>query len=320
MPEPGSPVAADPSSARLRPHPLRARLRCGRRHRHDRSARGAQRPRPADPDRAGDRLPAGVVGRVGRRRGRHRCRRPGLLHRRRPRRAGAHGRTRPGSTGAGWAPSSRCTTGCGTSASRRSPASTAPASAAATSSRSRATCRSSSTTRYIRHVGPEHGSVPGRRRDPVAAAHRRRPARARDHHAVRADPAGPGARVGARLARRSARASSTPPSPSWPRSSRGSCPRRCATRRRSSTGGATSSGPRPSSTRATGWRSTPRPTRRGRPSPPSTTSGVRASPSCAVSRPGEGRTCPSCGALGLPAIASVLRCVRRGAARRMERT
>ena len=82
---------------------------------------------------------------------------------------------------------------------------------------------------------------------------------------------------------------------------RGSSPRRCATRRPSSTGGATWCGPRPSSTPATGWRSTPR--------ADETREAVAAfhekrTPRFAELRrleAGEGRTCPSCGASGLPA-------------------
>ena len=54
-----------------------------------------------------------------------------------------------------------------------------------------------------RRAGARIGA--GRRRDAVAAAHRRRPAGARDHHALRAGPAGPGARVGPRVARRGTR-------------------------------------------------------------------------------------------------------------------
>ena len=158
----------------------------------------------------------------------------------------------------------------------------------------------------------------GRRRDPVAAAHRRRSAGARDHHAVRAGLAGPGARVGAGVASRAARRAGRHGCASWRRSSRASCPRRCATRRPSSTGGATSSGRRPSSTPATGWRSTPPPTRRARRWPPSTRSARRASPSCGASRPvtgGSARHAARRAAGG----ASVLRSVRRRSCRCLER-
>ena len=235
---------------------------------------------------------------MGRRRrggGRHRRRRPRLLHRRRPRRAVADGRHAAASTGAGWAPSSRCTTGCGTSASRRSPASTAPASAAATSSRWPATCRS-----RRRRVHPPRGARArigaGRRRDPVAADHRRRPAGARDRDAVRADLAGPGARVGpGRRGSRLASELDATVADLADKPARGSCPRRCATRRPSSTGGATWSGRRPSSTPATGWRSTPRPMR---PARRCAAFHEKRAPRFADLRrleAGEGRTCPSCG-------------------------
>ena len=50
---------------------------------------------------------------------------------------------------------------------------------------------------FIRHVGLEHGSVPGGRRDAVAADHGRRPPGARDHPAVRGDPGARRQRSGA---------------------------------------------------------------------------------------------------------------------------
>ena len=166
---------------------------------------------------------------------------------------------------------------------------------------------------YIRHVGPEHGSVPAGGATQWLPLIVGRPAGARDHHAVRAGPAGPGAGVGAGLAGRVSRASLTRSWPSWPRSSPASCPRRCATRRPSSTGGATSSGRRPCSTPETGWRSTPPPTRRARRSPPSTRSVRRASPSCDAWRRARGaRARPA----ALPGCRrrTVLRGVRCGAA------
>ncbi len=161
---------------------------------------------------------------------------------------------------------------------------------------------------YIRHVGPEHGSVP------AGGATQWLPLIVGDRRAreiiMLCEPVspGPGARVGARVARRAARGARRRGGRDWPPSSPASCPRRCATRRPSSTGGATWCGRRPSSTRATGWRSTPPPTRRGRPSPPSTTSVARASPTCGVSRPARDGCAPSgaaapgaCGECGVAA-------------------
>ena len=65
---------------------------------------------------------------------------------------------------------------------------------------------------FIRHVGLQHGSVPAAGRDPVAAADRRGPPRARDRDALRGDPGGEGARVGPRQPGRLRRPSSTRPS------------------------------------------------------------------------------------------------------------
>ena len=145
---------------------------------------------------------------------------------------------------------------------------------------------------YIRHVGPEHGSVPaggatqwlplivGDRRareivmlcEPIAAGDRR---------------SSGGWYRGWWRAR-----TWTPPWRRWPTTWRASCRRRCATPRPSSTGGATWSGRRRSSTRATGWPSTRAPMRPARRSPPSTTSGSRASPSSVASRRGRAACVP----------------------------
>jgi enoyl-CoA hydratase/carnithine racemase len=50
---------------------------------------------------------------------------------------------------------------------------------------------------FIRHVGPEHGSVPAGRRDAVADDHGRRPAAPRDRAHVRGDPGDARPRSGA---------------------------------------------------------------------------------------------------------------------------
>ena len=54
---------------------------------------------------------------------------------------------------------------------------------------------------FIRHVGVEHGSVPGRWRNPVAADHGRRPPCPRDPAPVRGDQRAAGGRMGARQLR-----------------------------------------------------------------------------------------------------------------------
>ena len=105
---------------------------------------------------------------------------------------------------------------------------------------------------YIRHVGPEHGSVPAGGATqwlPIMVGDRR----AREILLLCEEISGrQGGGVGARLPRGARRASSTPP---WTSSSRSSPPsfrRPCATRSSSSTSGATSPGTRRSATRATG--------------------------------------------------------------------
>ena len=141
------------------------------------------------------------MGRGGGRGRRHRGRRPGLLHRSRPRRAGAHGRH------------VRAVLALDGRLHRDARPLAAYRQADDRADQWRLRRRRKRAPDGVRPVGDRRRRLhpprrPGarigarRRGDPVAPAHRGRSARARDHHAVRAGEPCPGARVGARLARR----------------------------------------------------------------------------------------------------------------------
>ena len=115
---------------------------------------------------------------------------------------------------------------------------------------------------------------PGRRCDAVAAAHGRRPPRARDRLPLRRDPGARRPRSGASSTGRCPPPSSTASSTSGSRASRASCRRRRGTRSSSSTSGATWPGTRPSATPGTGCRCRCSATRRRTRSGPSSSRGA----------------------------------------------
>ena len=83
---------------------------------------------------------------------------------------------------------------------------------------------------FIRHVGPEHGSVPAGGATQWLHDHGRRPPRARDHPAVRGDPGAQGRGVGARQPRRAGGGAGRRGRPRASRAWRASSRRRRATR------------------------------------------------------------------------------------------
>ena len=280
---------------------------------------------------AGHRVPRRHLRRRGRRDRLHRRRRPGLLHRRRregvrhglrpqaARLLEVHGavpglhREHPQHRQAGGRPDQRD----GGGRRQREPARLRPERHGAA---------------RLPQAGGDARRLGGlRRRDAVAAAHRRRQARPRDADAQRADPGAQGARVGAgelggavgaarrtsgsrrpradRSARRSAARTATVSTsagwtPSWP-TSPGSCsprsPSASATPNSRPTSSRTSSGTRRCGTPRTGWRCTTPAGSRSRGCRRSWRSERRAMPCCAsgrhgVSRPrrrGGRRCCPA---------------------------
>ena len=152
---------------------------------------------------------------------------------------------------------------------------------------------------YIRHVGPEHGSVPAGGATQWLPTHRRRPAGARDRDALRADPAGPGARLGPGHARRAARRAGRDGRRRWPTNLRAQAARGAALHQDAAQLVARPRLVADGRARARlAGRALRRPTRPARRSPPSTRSGRRATTSCAAAGRCRARVCRTCGETG----------------------